>query len=246
MSIQKQNALVIGAGSAIGKAVIEGLLEDESRGQVAAVSRQPVVVATAEPGGRLQTLRSDYSEESMAETVQRLRQTAGSFSRLFICNGLLHDESMRPEKRLQDLSAEALQSVFRVNTVIPLLWLKHLKVLLPRRESAVVTVFSARVGSIEDNRKGGWYAYRASKAALNMGLKSAAIELARKHKGLRILAFHPGTTDTPLSQPFQDSVPGDKLFTPRFVADRLLRLSAALPGEEVIEFRDWDGKTVAW
>ncbi|CAN0507506.1 unnamed protein product, partial [Discosporangium mesarthrocarpum] len=121
-----------------------------------------------------------------------------------------------------------------------------LKPLLRGKRDRVITVMSARVGSIDDNERGGWYAYRASKAALNMLFKTAAIEYRRTAKQTRFLAFHPGTTDTPLSQPFQKSVPPDKLFSPEFVAERLLGLTDALPGSDLVQFLDWDGEAVAW
>ena len=114
------------------------------------------------------------------------------------------------------------------------------------KQSCVVTTFSARIGSIEDNRLGGWYSYRASKAALNMLLKTAAIEYQRVAKGVRFLVFHPGTTDTPLSKPFQKFVSKDKLFTPEFVADQLLTIVEQQASESNIQFLDWDGKAIPW
>lgn len=240
---QEQTALVIGAGSQIARAVIERLLTD--RGRVIAVSRR-VDEDWVQQEARLQWLESDYSEESIARVCARLASEEVRPSRVFICLGVLHDDIVFPEKRLEDISEAAFAHVFRINAWQPLLWLQQLKALLPRRRPCVVTVFSARVGSIGDNRKGGWYAYRGSKAALNMLLKTAAIELRRTHRDLRLLAFHPGTTDTPLSTPFQDAVPAGRLFTPAFVAQRLLDLVADLPGTEAIQFLDWDGERIDW
>ena len=109
-----------------------------------------------------------------------------------------------------------------------------------------IAVFSARVGSISDNQLGGWYSYRASKAALNMVLKCAAIELARLNPRAKLVAFHPGTTDTNMSKPFQKGVPAEKLFSPDFVASRLLvSLDSIVPDGE-LAFLDWDGKAIAW
>ena len=114
--------------------------------------------------------------------------------------------------------------------------------------SATVAPIRLRIGSIADNGKGGWYAYRASKAALNMLLKTSAIEYQRSLPGLRFIAFHPGTTDTPLSEPFQRSVPEGKLFTPKYVAQCLLQrldeASAAADGQA--RFVAYDGSTIAW
>jgi len=242
----KPIALVVGAGSAIAQAIIKKLLAEDGLSSLIAVSRTGKAPASVPEDPRLRWLSSDYHEGSIAAVAEQLAEHEGEISRVFICTGILHDAEVQPEKRLEDLNEAAVQRVFAANTFTPMLWLKHLKPLLPRREEAVITVFSARVGSITDNRKGGWYTYRASKAALNMALKTASIELRRTHRGLRILAFHPGTTDTPLSKPFQGSVPGDKLFSPEFVAEKLLSLVADLPGDSGIEFRDWEGKTVSW
>ena len=105
---------------------------------------------------------------------------------------------------------------------------------------------SARVGSINDNRMGGWYSYRASKAALNMLLKTAAIEYARRAKNVKLIAFHPGTTDTTLSKPFQKNIPEDKLFKPDFVARQLLMLVAKTPIDGTLSYLDWDHQSIDW
>ena len=107
-------------------------------------------------------------------------------------------------------------------------------------------MLSARVGSIADNHLGGWYSYRCAKAALNMGLKSAAIELARRAKGIKLVAFHPGTVDTPLSEPFQKNVAPEKLFEPAFVAERLDEILAAHAADGELSYLDWAGKAVPW
>ena len=107
-------------------------------------------------------------------------------------------------------------------------------------------IFSARVGSIKDNHAGGWYSYRASKAALNMLLKTTAIEYARRAKQVKLIAFHPVTTDTPLSRPYSANVPEDKLFSPDFVADRLFEILKNLPADGELSFVDWQGKSIKW
>ena len=114
----------------------------------------------------------------------------------------------------------------------------------------MICVLSARVGSISDNKKGGWYAYRASKAALNMFLKTSAIEFARVAPRLQFIAFHPGTTDTPLSSPFQANVPADRLFSPNFVANKMIQIVekhiSSETGAGEAHFLAWDGSTVSW
>ncbi|MDB4261175.1 SDR family NAD(P)-dependent oxidoreductase, partial [Porticoccaceae bacterium] len=116
-----------------------------------------------------------------------------------ICHGILHSDTLWPEKRLEDINAESLQTVFQANTVVPVLWLKLLHRLLKSKQRCVVAALSARVGSIGDNQLGGWYAYRSSKAALNMMLRTLSIEYGRRVKNVKIISFHPGTTDEAFS-----------------------------------------------
>jgi NAD(P)-dependent dehydrogenase (short-subunit alcohol dehydrogenase family) len=247
MSNPDQNtALVIGASSAIAQAIILKLMASNSPLSVVAISRSPNCDIFNKQNGPIRVLQSDYSEESIAKLCELLWEEGVVFSRIFICNGILHQEEIFPEKRLQDLRFESLSSVMHVNAFAPILWLKHLSKFLRRTRGCVVTVFSARVGSIDDNRAGGWYSYRASKAALNMLLKTAAIECRRFSPSTRFLAFHPGTTDTELSKPFQKAVRPDSLFSPEFVADRLLGVIENLPEEPALNFLDWEGKPVAW
>ena len=118
--------------------------------------------------------------------------------------------------------------------------------LVASKQPAVFASISARVGSIGDCAMGGWYSYRASKAALNMLLKTAAIEFSRRAKNIKLIAFHPGTTDSPLSAPFQHSVADDALFTPEFVAERLLSLCDAHAPDGQLSYLDWAGKPIAW
>jgi NAD(P)-dependent dehydrogenase (short-subunit alcohol dehydrogenase family) len=127
-----------------------------------------------------------------------------------------------------------------------MLWVKYLKPVLAGKRDCVVTAFGARIGSIEDNQRGGWYSYRASKAALNMLLKTASLEYVRIAKGVRFLIFHPGTTDTPLSKPFQRFVSEDQLFTPEFVAERVVGLVGNEVADKSIQFLDWDGEPIPW
>jgi NAD(P)-dependent dehydrogenase (short-subunit alcohol dehydrogenase family) len=243
---QGSAALVIGASSRIARELIRQLAADADLSRVIAVSRSNSETLAAELGGRLQWLQSDYSESSIEQLVGQLMAVPVQINRVFLCNGVLHDDSVFPEKRLEDFTTSAFHRVMQINALLPALWLKHLKPLLRGGPDCVVTAFSARVGSIEDNQRGGWYSYRASKAALNMLLKSAAIEYRRSCPGVRFLAFHPGTTDTPLSAPFQQSVPSGKLFSADFVAGRLLTVIAGLKAEPAIQYLDWEGKAIAW
>lgn len=239
-------AIVIGANSSIAQCVIERLLDDHGIDQLVAVSRTPNPALQSRFGSTLSWLCCDYSEAAIKDLCTELRAPENDFSHVVICNGLLHSDTLAPEKRLEDIDAESLQAILLANSVIPMLWLANLAPLLKSKLECTVAVFSARVGSIEDNRSGGWYGYRASKAALNMLIKTASIELRRRAPQVKLFAFHPGTTDTALSKPFQANVPEGKLFTPDFVAERLLGIMATVDREGDAEFIDWDGKPISW
>jgi NAD(P)-dependent dehydrogenase (short-subunit alcohol dehydrogenase family) len=164
---------------------------------------------------------------------------------LVICSGLLHQGKIQPEKRLEALNLDAMTHLYQTNALLPLRWISQLLPLFGR-EPCTLAVLSARVGSIGDNRAGGWYGYRASKAALNMLLKCAAIELARRAPGVKLLAFHPGTTDTPLSRPFHANVPVGNVQSPEQVANHLVNLMNRLQPDGELSFLDWQGKPIEW
>lgn len=239
-------AIVIGANSSIAQSIIEQLLSDSAVEQVTAISRNTNPELESKFGAKLQWVCCDNSEQSIKATCSQLNTSKKDFSHVFICNGLLHTEEIAPEKRLEDIDSEKLQAILQVNTIVPMLWLANLAPLLKSKIDCSVAVFSARVGSIEDNRSGGWYAYRASKSALNMLVKTASIEFRRRAPNVKLVAFHPGTTDTELSKPFQRNVPEDKLFTPKFVASSLLGIMENLDRESGAEFLDWAGKPIPW
>ena len=155
-------------------------------------------------------------------------------------------KTLQPEKRLEDFCSASFQQVMSVNALLPMIWIQKLTPVLAGKTPCKITVFSARVGSISDNRLGGWYSYRASKAALNMMLKTAAVELGRRAKNIKLIAFHPGTTDTPLSKPFQKNVPANKLFTSEFVASQLLHIVEYSELDSQLSYLDWQGKTITW
>lgn len=240
-------ALVVGASGGIGSAVLQCYLQDSRFTQVIAVSRAPCPEEMAHTHERLQWLCSDYSEESIASITHTLALTQKrvGLRRIAICNGILHNGHLQPEKALERVRGEDMATVFAANVIVPALWVSHLVRQL-QRSRCNIAVLGARVGSIGDNRLGGWYSYRTAKAGLNMFLKTAAIEYARRAPGVKLVAFHPGTTDTELSRPFQKGVPEGKLFTPAFVAKRLVALLEEVEADGELSFLDWDGKPVPW
>ncbi|NDY96514.1 SDR family NAD(P)-dependent oxidoreductase [Wenzhouxiangella limi] len=246
-------ALVIGASGGIGLALVRQLLDSDGVGQVVACARSPdrsesLNTLSERHGQRLDLVALDVTcPQTIAATAERLKQARLRPQLVLNAAGLLHDDDgLAPEKRLEDLDLESLHRVFAVNALGPALCLRHFLPLMSRDGKAVFAALSARVGSIGDNRLGGWYAYRSSKAALNQLLRTASIEARRRFANVIIAALHPGTTDTGLSAPFQANVPDDKLFSPEFVAERLLKVIDGLDNDDSGGFFAWDGQSIPW
>lgn len=236
----KPLAVVLGANSAIAHAIITHL---NTAYRVLAVSRHESVAAL--PAG-VEHVQCDYSEPALQALAEQLRQREEPLTLLFCAVGVLHGERGMPEKKLSELNSEQLTHYFAVNSIVPALILKHLIPVMPRSEPAKAIVLSAKIAGISDNRLGGWYGYRASKAALNMLIKTASVELARSHRKLCLVAMHPGTTDTPLSRPFTQSLPDDRLFSPTLTTERLWSVIDALRPEDTGRFVHWDGSDLPW
>ncbi|WP_372706813.1 SDR family NAD(P)-dependent oxidoreductase [Brevundimonas sp.] len=222
-------AVVIGASGGIGAAVAERLN---------ASGRFAVVHALSRSGTGL-----DLEDEASVVDAAAKVALGPAPSLVFVATGVLH-HGRQPERGFRAMTAEHLMRDFRVNAVGPALVAKHFLPLLPRDRRAVFAVLSARVGSIGDNRLGGWHAYRASKAALNMILRNLSIELARTHSKAVIAGLHPGTVDTALSEPFQRGVSPEKLFTPQVSADHLLAVIVGLQPSDSGRVFAWDRQRV--
>ena len=162
-----------------------------------------------------------------------------------VTTGMLHDDQQRPERALKELDPFALAHSFAINTIAPAIVAKHLIPKMPRDRRAVFAVLGARVGSIGDNRSGGWHGYRASKAALVMLMKTIAIETARNRPNVIIVTLHPGTVDTGMSKPFQANVAPEKLFTPALAAEQLLSVIHGLTPADSGGHFAWDGTRIA-
>lgn len=189
---------------------------------------------------RLSRPEVDITDEaSIAAAAPRI----GPVDKVIVATGLLHDGAQPPEKSYRALDPAALARSFAVNAIGPALVAKHVLPLLPRDRRAVFAALSARVGSISDNRLGGWYAYRASKAALNQLIRTLAVELRRTHPLAICVGLHPGTVDTRLSAPFQRGVPD--LFTPERSAAALLGVLDGLTPEQSGRLWAWDGREIA-
>lgn len=243
----KNNILIIGAGSSIAQALVTELLASTPEVNITIVSRNLSAYKQMNSSNLRKMLIENYQQTNIEKTASAIMQDSEqTFSQVYLCNGLLHNEVISPEKRIEEFCPESFLATLTVNALTPLLWIKALTPLFSSKSECKLVVFSARVGSIEDNKLGGWYSYRASKAALNMMLKNVAIEFSRRAKNTKVIAFHPGTTDTALSKPFHKNVPEGKLFTTKFVAKQLLEITAAQAFDQQISFLDWQGKTVKW
>ena len=237
------NVVVAGASGGIGNALVSALQADARVGKVAALSRQPL--HSAIPG--LDNHVLDFIDETAIAAAARACAAPGPIDLVIVATGILHREpDIGPEKRIADLDANAMNEVLNVNTVIPALLAKHFLPHLRRDAKSALAAISARVGSISDNRLGGWVSYRASKAALNMVMKTFAIEQSRTHPGAAVVTLHPGTTDTQLSRPFQRNVPPHRLYTPDRTASRLLQVIGQLEPADSGRFFNWDGSEIPW
>jgi len=236
--------VVIGAGSAIGRALIERWSREDTH-PIFAVARTEEALALVESLA-VQTHQCDYSEAALAALATQMQEQSVDIRRLIICNGVLQGEGYRPERALNQLKTTAMEQVFEVNTFLPMRVLASLTSILKRSSAPRIAVLSARVGSIGDNGLGGWYSYRGSKAALNMMLRCAALEMRRVNPAAKIMAYHPGTVDTPLSQPFQANVAPEKLFSPARAAEALDTVLASLEADGELSYLDWRGEPIPW
>lgn len=184
-------------------------------------------------------------EEDLAAAAQKLGPM-GSLDRLVVATGLLHGKGIAPEKTMRSLDAATLAQLFAVNAIGPALVAKHLLPLTPKDRASVFAALSARVGSISDNRLGGWYGYRASKTALNMLIATLAIEHRRTRPLGVCVALHPGTVQTDLSAPFRPAGPDGKAFTPARSAQALVALMDGLTADDNGGFFGWDGSRIEW
>ena len=244
-------ALVQGASRGLGLAFVEQLLARE-RMDVVATARSPAasegLVALAERfGSRLLCVPLDVADEASIEAAAaRTGSVHPRLQLLLNCAGLLHDSGLRPEKRLEQADPERLRRLFDVNAIGPLLVTRHFLPLLRHGDRAIVANVSARVGSIGDNRLGGWYGYRASKAAQNMFTRTLAIELRRRAPAVVCVALHPGTVETDLSAPFRGGAPPERRFTPQRAAEQLLAVVDSLGPDDSGSFLDWARKPIPW
>ena len=221
-------ALVIGASGAIGSAFCELLNQDPSCAYVRELGRNSVPCLDLEEADSIASAASELAQEAPYQLILHAA-------------GLLHRDEIKPEKSYSAIEADTLQAIFQINTIGPALVLRHFLPLLDPR--GAMAMLSAKVGSIGDNRLGGWYAYRASKAALNMMIKTAAIELARTRPQTRLLSLHPGTVISGLSHPFRGA---SEARPANIAAHELLSLIDRLGPADSGNFFAYNGERLPW
>ncbi|MFC4256260.1 SDR family NAD(P)-dependent oxidoreductase [Altererythrobacter xixiisoli] len=229
------SAVIVGASGGIG-AALETALVDE--GAFAAVHG----FARSRSGAQHLDL---LDEASIAAAAAHVAQGPAP-TLVIVATGLLHEGEHGPEKALRDLDPAWLAQVHAVNAIGPALVAKHFLPIMPRSGRTVFAALSARVGSISDNRLGGWHGYRASKAALNMLIRTIAIEDRRRNDRSIVVTLHPGTVDTALSRPFQANVPAGKLFDPERAALQLLDVVEGIRVIDTGKMFDFEGVEVAF
>ncbi len=231
MKNQKQKIAIFGANGSIGQALCAHY---QKQSDVYAFTRNDFDI---DESGLVKILLDDFNEDSVFQTANKFDNNF--FDKIIVSIGILHNESFMPEKRIEEVSSDQFLETIRINTLIPTLIAKSFYKKLKKNDKSTLAFLSARVGSITDNRSGGWYSYRASKAALNMVIKNLSIELRRYNKKLVVIGLHPGTVDSHLSQPFQKNLEDSKIFSADF---SVLKLSSVI---DSLDIKD-SGKCIAW
>ena len=231
-----EKIIIVGSSGAIGKSFVDYYQKQNSFNFIYSLSRKDTDVGN-------EVFIDIENEESISEAAE-LCSKKGPFDKIIVCTGLLHSENIKPEKSLRDLNRESLLKILSVNTIGPTLIGKYFIPLLKKDAPSILSFLSARVGSISDNRIGGWYSYRASKAALNMIIRSLSIEVARNNKNAVIVGLHPGTVDSNLSEPFRGNVSDGKLFTPEYSVSKMVEVMNNLSPDDSGNCFAWDGKRI--
>jgi NAD(P)-dependent dehydrogenase (short-subunit alcohol dehydrogenase family) len=244
--------LVVGANRGIGLALTEAQLADPAVTRVVATCRPDAEQSaldhlSRQHGAKLQRWRLDATDAASLKCFEkRLCDLDGGIDVAIHAAGILHAGPIQPEKSLADCEASSLTRLFQVNSIAPLMVARAVLAAQDRQQPFVFAALSAMVGSIGDNRLGGWYGYRASKAALNQFIRTLAIECRSRFPRGRILAIHPGTTDTALSQPFQRSVKPGRLYSPAQSAGRIMDVIGNSSADQSGRFLNWDGSEIPW
>jgi len=237
------NIVVFGSHGGIGEAMVHQLKENRKVNKIYSYSRRE----TRFDSNLIIENKVDITnEDSVIEAASRIA-AEDKIDIIIIATGLLHDENgMSPEKSLRDVNASNFMNSYLVNAVGPALIAKHFSLKMNRNSKSVFSAISARVSSISDNHLGGWYAYRASKAALNQIIKTTSIEVGRRFKQAVVIGLHPGTVDTDLSEPFKSNVAEGKLFTTKYASECLLKIINDIEPKDSGKLIAWDGEEITY
>ena len=237
----KKTVAIIGSSGAIGNAVAEILLDDDGVEAIYRFSRND----SNENSDRVKNLYIDIEdEESIKDCIKNLSKDI-KFDLVFVATGILHnDNDIFPEKSIRDISQSKLEKVLLVNTIGPALVGKYFIPYLRKNSKSIFAFLSARVGSISDNKLGGWYSYRASKTALNQIIKNFSIEVRRSNPNAIFIGLQPGTVKSFLSKPFEKNVRPGNLFTPEYSATKMLEVIDNLSLEDTGKIYAWDGEEI--
>lgn len=243
--------IVFGAGHGIGHAMVQILLEKYKAETIYAVYRidskaKELKDLAKKYSSRLKLIQIDStSDQDVHELAQSFTQKGLSFDLIINAIGILHDEQISPEKSLKSFHSDSFLKIIRVNTLPTILIAKYFEPLIDRCAPNAFIILSAKVGSIEDNKMGGWYSYRASKACLNMLIKNISIEFSRKKNNCLVLAIHPGTTKTQLSEPFIEKT-NYILHSATETATNIFNVVSNTELSHTGKFYSWDGQELPW
>ena len=237
----KKTVAIIGSSGAIGNAVSDNLINDESIGIIYKFSRS----ISVKENKRVKNIFLDIEDEESIKSSLDHVPSDTKFDLVFVATGILHnDKEIFPEKSIKDIDINKLKKVILVNTIGPTLIGKYFIPYLRKDEKSVFAFLSARVGSISENKLGGWYSYRASKTALNQIIKNFSIEIKRSNKNAVFVGLQPGTVKSFLSKPFERNVKEDNLFTPEYSAEKLLQVINDLSPDDSGKFFAWNGEEI--
>ena len=236
-----KNIAIIGASGTIGSTFISHLVMNYPEAHIHAISRQ--IIETKELA--ITPHKVDYrSEDSIQNTAHEVSREL-PLDLVINATGILHDELVTPEKSLINLTSQSMQHLYEIDCIIPSMIAKYFVPKLNNESRSIFAALSARIGSISDNRLGGWYSYRAAKAALNMMIKTISIETKRSNQNAIIVGLHPGTVDSPLSKPFQKTLPKGQLFTPDFSITSMIKTLNQLTIKNTGRLFAFDGEEIA-
>jgi NAD(P)-dependent dehydrogenase (short-subunit alcohol dehydrogenase family) len=237
---KKLHVAIVGATGGIGQGFIHHFNNSDKVQKIYTFSRSASVLKASKITHQILDLTDEVSIEKAVNSIPE----DVNLDIIIVASGVLHGPGFYPEKSLKELDIQKFQDVFSVNCFGPALIMKHFLPRIHKNKKSVFASLSARVGSISDNGIGGWYAYRASKAALNMLIKCTAIEMGRRYKEACIIGLHPGTVDTDLSKPFQGNVPSKKLFTPDYSTEKMLDVINQVTPTQSGKIFDYAGKEI--